>query len=200
MEADRVRLQCFLLRARTQYSRKKGQESVFGLVCATVSPSSVQFQPLLQFASFLATYFSVGWVFAYIWPGRKSWKWILWEATSAFHCQPDSGNIGTILWMWYAFLFPLSLVLCTLNGIYLGEALLLVMLGQTAMATWLTSFEWEVQNKSRTVWPYLHTKFTRKLKEYLLIIGIKAVICLCLNIYVCPVSCVSLCWALLHRE
>lgn len=47
-------------------------KSVFGLVCATVSPSSVQFQPLLQLTLFLATYFSVGWVSAYIWPGWKS--------------------------------------------------------------------------------------------------------------------------------
>lgn len=58
--------------ALNTHARK--DKSVFGLVCATVSPSSVQFQPLWLLALFLATYFSVGWEFAYIWPEWESWK------------------------------------------------------------------------------------------------------------------------------
>lgn len=56
----------FLGHALDTHSRK--EKSVFGLVCAAVSPSSVQFQPLLLLALFLANTPPhpqiTGWMFA----------------------------------------------------------------------------------------------------------------------------------------
>lgn len=91
--ADKMGLPCFLLRACTQYSFKKGQECLWLSVCGCVSLRCPI--PAIISACTIFSYHTLS-------PPnhRLDVCWVLWVAISAFHWQPSSGNTGIILWTW----------------------------------------------------------------------------------------------------